>query len=265
MAHAAGAPDLDVEIFGVAPDCLADRLAEGEAARPRRHGVLHDIDGEGDDLARPRVDLAEYATQWHREAVVDVDLVDHGQVEILLNHLGGDVRGKLRMADDLRYRARPIAFVRRVEFRARHDRESGDHLETEGGGVIVVDEEDHVGRMGLLPLLGEVVSSEHRFPVKLLRLSEIEGRADGGNVRGIEGGSEASHVPMSLKLGEKPGDRQSFRGRWASPSSPILRLPSILRPPLTIIARYSSSVMPVIEPAICWKLLPSVAPIFDRK
>src|SRR5271166_2879909 len=61
MAHAAGTPDLDVEILGIAPDRLSDRLSEGEAAGPRRHGMLHDIDGERYDLARPRVDLAENA------------------------------------------------------------------------------------------------------------------------------------------------------------------------------------------------------------
>jgi hypothetical protein len=37
------------------------------------------------------------------------------------------------------------------------------------------------------------------------------------------------------------------------------------RPPPIIMSRYSSSVMPVMLPAICWKLLPSVAPILARK
>ena len=63
VAHAAGAPDLHLEILGIALDRLADRLSEREAARARRHGMLHDIDGEGDDLARPGVDLAEHAGQ----------------------------------------------------------------------------------------------------------------------------------------------------------------------------------------------------------
>jgi hypothetical protein len=36
-------------------------------------------------------------------------------------------------------------------------------------------------------------------------------------------------------------------------------------PPWIIMSRYSSSVMPVMLPAICWKLLPSVAPILARK
>src|SRR6516164_5714930 len=118
MAHAAGAPDLDVEILGVASDRLADRLTERETARPRRHWVLHHVDREGYDLARPFLDLAEDARERHREAVIDVDLVDHCEIEVLLDHLRGDVRGKLRMADNLRHRAPAVAFVRGHEFRA---------------------------------------------------------------------------------------------------------------------------------------------------
>ena len=60
--------------------------------------------------------------------------------------------------------------------------------------MIVVDEEDHVGLVRLLPLLGEVVAGEHRLPVVLLRLAEVEGGADGGDVRGVERGGDAGHV-----------------------------------------------------------------------
>src|ERR1700677_5152798 len=89
MAHAARAPDMDVDVLGVAHDRLADRPAERQASRARGHGVLYDIDREGDDLARPCLDLAKDARERHGEAVVDVDLVDHGQVEILLDHFRG--------------------------------------------------------------------------------------------------------------------------------------------------------------------------------
>jgi hypothetical protein len=64
------------------------------------------------------------------------------------------------IADHPRHWTRAIAFVRQVEFRARHDRKSWDHLETEGGGVIVVDEENHIGLMRLLPFLGEGKSAQ---------------------------------------------------------------------------------------------------------
>ena len=56
-----------------------------------------------------------------------------------------------------------------------------------------------------------------------------------------------------------------WRCACASPSSPMTRLPSTERPPPIIMSRYSSSLMPVMLPAICWKLLPSVAPILARK
>ena len=156
--------------------------------------MLHDVDREGDDLARPFLDLAEDARERHGQTVVDVDLVDHGQVEILLDHFRGDMRGKLRVSDDRRHGARAVAFVRGIEFRPGHDREGRDHRETEGGGVIVVDGDDHVGLVRLHPLLVEIVSGEDRLPVLFLGLAEVEGGADGGDVRRVEGGGDAGHV-----------------------------------------------------------------------
>ena len=50
---------------------------------PDGHRVLHDVDGERDHLARPRLGCAAHQRQRHREAVVDVHLVDDGQVEVL--------------------------------------------------------------------------------------------------------------------------------------------------------------------------------------
>ena len=198
MAHAAGAPDMDVDILGVAHDRSADRLPKRETTRPGRHGVLHDVDRERNDLARPFLDLAKHAAQRHGEAVVDVDLVDHGEVEILLDHLRGDMGRKLRIADDLRHRARAVAFVGGIEFRPGHDRESGDHLEAEGGGVIVINDEDHVGLVGLHPLLVEVVAGENRLPVIFLGFAKVEGGADGGDVRSVKRGGDAGHVQASF-------------------------------------------------------------------
>jgi hypothetical protein len=64
--------------------------------------MLHDVDGKEYDLARSRVDLAEDAAKRPREAVIDVDLIDLGQVEILLDHLRGDLGRKFWIADHLR-------------------------------------------------------------------------------------------------------------------------------------------------------------------
>src|ERR1700677_4148088 len=163
------------------------------------------------------------------------------------------MRGELGIPDDRRHGARAVALVRGIEFRPGHDREGRDHRKTEGGGVIVVHGEDHVGFVRFHPLLVEIVSAEDRLPIIFLGLAEVEGGADGGGVRGVKRGGDAGHV------------QTSFRGRCASPCSPILRFPSIVRPPLIIMSRYSCSVMPVMPPAICWKLLPSVAPILARK
>ena len=56
----------------------------------------------------------------------------------------------------------------------------------------------------------------------------------------------------------------SFEG-GVHPSRSFRRTPSGRRPPPTIMSRYAASDIPVIEPAICWKLRPCVAPILLRK
>src|SRR5450756_2821205 len=116
VAHAAGAPDLDVERLVVGLDGLADRLAEHEAAPPGGRRVLHDVDGKRDHRAWPGLRLAAHQAHRHREAVVDVHLVDDGEIEIVLDHRLGDVAGELGMADHLGHRARAPALVGHREF-----------------------------------------------------------------------------------------------------------------------------------------------------
>src|SRR5262245_54660470 len=172
MAHAAGAPDLHVERLVIGLDRLADRLPQHEAAPARRRRILHDIDRERDDRAWPGLRLAEHQAERHGQAVVDVHLVDDGEIEIILDHRLRDMRGELGMTDHLRHRARSPTLVGRVEFGGRADREGRDEIEAEGGGVIVEHKKDHVWLLLLLPLLGEVVALEHRLPIGLGGLAE---------------------------------------------------------------------------------------------
>src|SRR5439155_19165257 len=137
------------------------------------------------------------------------------------------------------HRSRSPTLVGHLELRGRADREGGDDLEAECRRVVVVDEEDDVRLVVLQPLAREVVTREDLLPVRFLGLAQVHCRADGRHVRGIDGCGDARHGYFLPHFGS--------------------------RPPPTIMSRYCSSLMPVIEPAICWKLLPSVAPIFARK
>jgi hypothetical protein len=46
----------------------------------------------------------------------------------------------------------------------------GITLQAEAGGMVVVDQEDHVGRVVLHPLLAGLVALEQRLPVRLVVL-----------------------------------------------------------------------------------------------
>jgi hypothetical protein len=126
------------------------------------------------------------------------------------------MRGELGMTDHLRHRARTPALVGRLELGGRADRKGRNEIEAEGGGVIVEHQEDHIGLLLLLPLFGEVVALEHWLPIGFGGLAEVERSADRWHVRGINAGGDAGHYFFS----------------------PVVRLPSIERPPLTIMSRY---------------------------
>ncbi len=247
MAHAAGAPDLHLEVIVVALDRLADGLAQVQATPARRHRVLHHVHRERDHRTGPGLRLAAHQRQWHRQAVVHIHLVDDGEVEVLLDHRLGDVGRQFGMADHPGHGPGSPAFVRRIEGRRRADGEGRDHVEAERGGVVVVDQEDHVRTVVLHPLLRKFIALEHPLPIGFPALAAVERSADGRDMGGVDAGGDAGHYLFSPDF------------------SPMRRLPSIERPPATIMSRYCSSLMPVMLPAICWKLLPSVAPILARK
>jgi hypothetical protein len=106
--------------------------------------------------------------------VVDVHLVDDGQVEVVLDDAVGDVRGQLRVADDLGDGAGAPPLVGGLELGGGADGEGGNEVQAEGRGVIVVDEKDDVGLLPGEPAPREVVTGEQRSPVRLLRLAVID-------------------------------------------------------------------------------------------
>ncbi len=91
--------------------------------------------------------LAEDHAQRHGAAVVDVHLVHDGHVEVVEDQALGDVPGEIRVADHVGHRARAPALVGRLEASRAADRERRDDVHVERAGVVVVDQDDHVGHV----------------------------------------------------------------------------------------------------------------------
>ncbi len=180
----AGAEDDDLEVLGIGLDRLADRLAEHVAAMPGGRRIHHHVDRKRDHRARPVIlRLPEQEVHRHGEPVVDLHLVDDGEVELVEDHGLRDVRGERGMALHHRHRARTPALVGRRKLRRATECEGRDHLHREGRGVVVIDHDGHVG-LGLgHPFLGLLEAREHPLPVGLLGLAIVERRPDGGDVR----------------------------------------------------------------------------------
>ena len=130
--------------------------------------------------------------------MVDIHLVHDGEIEVLLDDALGDVRGELGSPTYHGHRPRTPAFIRGCEFRGASDGKRRDDLEAERGGVIVVNQEDHVGRICGHPLPGEFEAREQRRPIRLLRLALVDGCADGRHVRAADAGGDARHYTPSF-------------------------------------------------------------------
>ena len=197
VAHAAGAPDLDVERLVVRLDGTADRAAQGEAAPAGRDRVLDDVHRERDHPARPRVGLAEHQREWDGEPVVDVEPVHEGQVEVVEDDALGDVRGELGVADDVGDRPRSPSLVGDAVPARRADGERRDDVQAEGGGVVVVDEEHHVRRVLAHPVARRLVAGEQWLPVRLAGPPLVDGDADRRHVGAVDARRERCHQRRS--------------------------------------------------------------------
>src|SRR3954447_25449367 len=197
MAHATGTPDLNVERLVKCLHGLADGFTEHVATPGRGRRVLHDIDRKRDHRTWPRLRLTAHQAQRHRQAMVDIHLVDDGEIEVVLDHRLRNMSGKFRMADYFRHRARAPTFVGRHEFRRGADRKRRDYVEAECVGMIIVDQKNDVRLVILQPLLGIFVALEDPLPIWLARLAEVERRADRGDVRGVDAVGNAGHYFFS--------------------------------------------------------------------
>ncbi len=163
---------------------LRSASAELEAPRSRGDGVLDDVHVERDDPARPFGDVAEHQRQRHGQTVIDRHLVDQGEVEVVSDQRVSDVRREFGVALDTWDGTRPVPFVRRRVRRPGAEHEGRDERQVERCRMVVVDQEDDIGHVVPLILLGELVALEDRPPIGLLGLVVVHRRTDGRNVRG---------------------------------------------------------------------------------
>src|SRR5262249_16042491 len=103
------------------------------------------------------------------------------------------MRSQLGMTCQSGYGPRPPAFIGNFKFSGTINCEWWDQIEAECCRVIVVDEENDVGRMILHPLFGKLVTAKYLLPVRLFFSSGIPRGADGGNVRRVDGGGNPGH------------------------------------------------------------------------
>ncbi len=135
---------------------------------------------------------------WDREAVIDLHLVDDGEVELVQNDRLGDMRRELGMALHHRYRTRPPAFVRGRKLGGAAEREGRNDLDREGGGMVVVDHDGDVG-LGLRhPLLRSLESGKDPLPIRLLGLLVVDCRADRRHMRRRHSCDDPSHAATSI-------------------------------------------------------------------
>ena len=117
------------------------------------------------------------------------------------------------MAFDLGHFAPAPAFVGRLVASARSDREGRDDLQVEGRGVVVIDQDDDIGLLHLLPGPGPFIAREDRAEIIVLVLALVRCHAEQGDMARRQAGGDAGHQRLSL----------------------IERLPSGERPPAIII------------------------------
>jgi len=110
--------------------------------------------------------------------VVDLHLVDNGEIELIENDGLGDMGRKRRVPLDHRHRTGSPAFICGWELRRAAERKGRDQLDRERGSVVVVDRNDHVG-LGLRhPFLGFFEAREYPLPVGFLGLLVVDRDAD---------------------------------------------------------------------------------------
>src|SRR5699024_705542 len=185
VRHATGAEDSDLKVLRVGLHGLADGLAEFVAARCRRLRILEHVNQDWDDGAGP---LLAWFRAVHRhgdsEAVVDFQLVEHGQVETLIDDFLGEESSEFWLSHGRRDRAHAPAFVRDVKAVAYADAKGVNYFEYHCIVVIVVYHAGVVRSLLRHTLLEQLVSVAERLQIRVSLQVAAMGGVDGRNVRG---------------------------------------------------------------------------------
>lgn len=196
----AGADHDHLQVLRVGLDRAPHRLAELVAAPRRGDRVLEHVDLDRHDLSRP----VGRGRPEHRErrmaAVIDRQLLEHGEVEFLVHERLGHVAGERRVALQRRHRPRPEALVGDGVLRAHAQREGRVVVEEEGRRVVVVEEHQHVGLAGGEPRRDRLVALEQRSPVGILALAPVVRHRDRGDVGGADAADDSSHKDSRLRV-----------------------------------------------------------------
>src|SRR5215470_12440373 len=179
MRHAAGAEDDHTQIFRIRFYGFLDGPAEVVAAVAVRWRVLHDIDGQRNNFARPFLGLPEHERQRHGETVVHIQVVDDGEIKLVEYEGLRDMGRQYWMAFDHRHGSRAPTFVSWLEFFGTTQCKRRNQLDRECRCVVVVDEDDDVGLDLRDPLLRKLEAFEYWCPVRRVGLAEIPRRANG--------------------------------------------------------------------------------------
>ena len=155
---------------------------------------------------------AELFDGLRSRAVVDVELVEDGHVELVEDQRLGQVPGQFGVSGHRGYRARPESLVGGRVGLGAADGEGRDQVQGELGGVVVVDQDHHIGPLASDPVPGPGEPVEQRFPVVGGGLVVVDRGADGRHVAGRDTGGDAGHLsglPGSSAVPRATGHRRA--------------------------------------------------------
>ncbi len=119
--------------------------------------------------------------------------LEEGDVELVVDQGLADVGLEIDVAAQVRQTAQARAFVGDGEALADPEREGRVEVEEQGGGVVVVEEHQHVRLLGGQPFGDRLVAREQRRPGRVILFLLVIGHPDGGDVRRADAADDPGH------------------------------------------------------------------------